>query len=242
MATRSLIAGMQFSMQSESGWHSRTRAISGTVLLAGVVSAVAGALILLAEFSPLWITIPGVQPGAAPAVAMPEAPGPQQVLDPATVTAPSPSPDVSPATPPAQPQAGIQQPRDGYSFELHVPAVGYRALVYEGVSLKVLATGPGHYPGTPWPGQPGNVGVAGHNAFFMSFNRLHTGDRVEIRTEHGLYTYQITSIKVVEPNDRTVLAPTSTNQLTLTTCYPLWAGAAATQRLIFVAREIGAVG
>ena len=132
-------------------------------------------------------------------------------------------------------------PTDGVSFEIRVPAVGYSALVRQGVSLNVLDGGPGHYPGTPWPGQVGNVGVAGHNTFWLSFNRLKTGDRVEIRTQHGLFVYEITGSKVVAPNDRTVLAPTLDSRLTLTTCYPLWAGILATKRLIFTAREIGGV-
>jgi sortase A len=83
--------------------------------------------------------------------------------------------------------------------------------------------------------------VAGHNTYWLSFNRLRVGDRVEIRTQHGLYVYEINGSSVVDPNDRTVLSATSDHRLTLTTCYPLWAGAFATKRLIFTAREIGGV-
>ena len=67
------------------------------------------------------------------------------------------------------------------------------------------------------------------------------GDQVQIVTQHGLYAYQITASWVTDPNDRTVLAPTSYDRLTLTTCYPLWAGAFATRRLIFTAKELGGV-
>jgi sortase A len=127
------------------------------------------------------------------------------------------------------------------SFEISAPAIGYQAMVRQGVGSNVLYLGPGHYPGTPWPGQPGNVGVAAHNTYWLSFNRLRVGDRVEIRTQHGLYVYEITGSKVVSPTDRTVLAATNDDRLTLTTCYPLWAGAFATERLVFTAREIGGV-
>jgi sortase A len=132
-------------------------------------------------------------------------------------------------------------PIDGVTFEIIVPALGYQAMVRQGVGASVLYLGPGHYPGTPWPGQPGNVGVAAHNEYWLSFNRLRVGDRVEIQTEHALYVYEITGSEVVSPNNRTVLAATNDNRLTLTTCYPLWAGVFATQRLIFTAREIGGV-
>jgi sortase A len=130
-------------------------------------------------------------------------------------------------------------PIDGVTFEIIVPALGYHAMVRQGVGASVLYLGPGHYPGTPWPGQPGNVGVAAHNEYWLSFNRLQVGDRVVIQTEHALYVYEITGSKVVSPTDRTVLAATNDDRLTLTTCYPLWAGVFATQRLILTAREIG---
>ncbi|TMF81268.1 MAG: sortase, partial [Chloroflexi bacterium] len=53
--------------------------------------------------------------------------------------------------------------------------------------------------------------------------------------------FEITGSRVTDPNDRTVLAATSDDRLTLTTCYPLWAGAFATKRLIFTARALGGV-
>jgi sortase A len=132
-------------------------------------------------------------------------------------------------------------PIDGVTFEISVPALGYHAMVREGVGANVLYLGPGHYPGTPWPGQPGNVGVAAHNEYWLSFSRLRVGDRVEIQTQHALYVYEISGSQVVSPTNRTVLAATTDNRLTLTTCYPIWAGVFATQRLIFTAREIGGV-
>jgi sortase A len=132
-------------------------------------------------------------------------------------------------------------PIDGSSFELQIPVIGYSAMVRQGVGLSVLAHSPGHYPTTPWPGQPGNVGVAAHNVYWLSFNRLKVGDRVEIGTQHGMYLYAITGWRVTSPGDRTVLAPTSDDRLTLTTCYPLWAGAFATQRLIYTAQALGGV-
>ena len=115
-------------------------------------------------------------------------------------------------------------------------------MVHEGVTLSVLARGPGHYTSTPWPGQQGNVGVAGHNTPWLSFGRLKAGDRVEIRTQNGLYVYEITGSRVVDPTDRTVLAQTRDDRLTMTSCYPLWSGALATQRLVFTAIRIGGVG
>jgi sortase A len=162
-------------------------------------------------------------------------------VDPSVVLAPTTQAALQPPAPAKATAAPIQRPVDGVWFEISIPAVGYSAVVRQGVGLNVLDRGPGHYPSTPWPGQRGNVGVAGHNTFWLSFSHLTPGDRVEIQTQHGLYIYEITGSHVVSPTDRTALAATGDDRLTLTTCYPLWAGALATARLVFTAREIGGV-
>lgn len=144
--------------------------------------------------------------------------------------------DVNAAVP-----AILDRPVDGVAFTLRVPCIGYAATVYEGVDAKTLLRGPGHYPSTAWPGHPGNVGIAAHNVYWLSFSRLKGGDRLEVQTRRGQFLYEITRIAVTEPTDRSVLAPTSQRTVTLTTCFPLWAGAYATRRLVFVAREIGGV-
>jgi LPXTG-site transpeptidase (sortase) family protein len=208
----------------------KSRRLAEILMVAGSISLFGGAAILISSLAPMFV-------GRA------EAAPPIPAGEWATVVAPPPSP--APAavirSPSAGPQALSGGPIDGATFEISVPAIGYRAIVRQGVGSKVLALGPGHYPGTPWPGQSGNVGVAAHNNYWLSFNRLRAGDRVEIRTQHALYVYEISGSKVVSPNDRTVLAPTTDNRLTLTTCYPLWTLAFASQRLVFTATEIGGV-
>ena len=206
-----------------------SRRLAGFLLAAGSIALVVGAAILFTSFAPMFmggsdsatVTARNVSP-------------PMQSGNFATVVAPA-TPSPSPALAPSS------GPIDGVTFEMRVPAIGYRAMVRNGVGSNVLDFGPGHYAGTPWPGQPGNVGVAGHNTYWLSFNRLRVGDRVEIRTQHGLYVYEINGSSVVDPNDRTVLSATSDHRLTLTTCYPLWAGVFATKRLIFTARNMGGV-
>jgi sortase A len=197
----------------------------------GATSLISGVALLLINFAP-YFPISGATSLALPLAALAGPPG----ADPSIVVAPN-----SAIVPQAVTAARSQSPVDGVSFEMRVPAIGYSAVVRQGVELNVLDAGPGHYPSTPWPGQPGNVGVAGHNTFWLAFSRLKPGQRVEIQTQHALYVYELTGSKVVSPTDRTVLAGTSDNRLTLTTCYPLWAGVLATKRLIFSAREIGGV-
>jgi sortase A len=211
------------------------RGPSTVLAVVGSMALVTGLAILVASLSP-YLTTPSGRPALSPLSA-----SVRPTLDPAVVVAPPVPVALLPSAPAQVTAAPVKTPVDGVWFEISVPAVGYRAVVRQGVDMNVLGEGPGHYPGTPWPGQPGNVAVAGHNNFWLSFSHLKPGDRVEIQTQHGLYLYEITGSKVVSPTDRTVLVPTNDDRLTLTTCYPLWAGVFATQRLVFTAREIGGV-
>jgi len=129
------------------------------------------------------------------------------------------------------PPRGLAAPVDGVDFRLRVPSLGYRAAVREGVTDQVLFGGPGHYPGTAWPGQPGTVGVAAHNVYWLRFDQLRTGDELIVDTRYGTFHYHVTAMRVVDPDDRTVLASAPGRRLALTTCWPLWAGQLATQRL-----------
>jgi sortase A len=147
-------------------------------------------------------------------------PGPATALD-------TPTPTATPAS--TGPQA---------LFAIRVPKIGYYAAVRQGVSLSVLATGPGHYPGTDLPGGSGLVGVAAHNTFWIPFGSLGPGDVVILQTHQAQYTYRITGTRIVDPSDTAVLAPTPDPQLVLTTCWPLWAGNLATQRLVFFAQQV----
>jgi sortase A len=141
---------------------------------------------------------------------------------------------------PSRPSDPIQKPApvDGIDFAIRVPRIGYFAAVEEGVGSDVLYRGPGHYPATPWPGQPGNVGVAAHNTYWIAFGDLKAGDEVDLETRYGTYKYTVTGTRIVPADDRTVLAPTAGKQLTLTTCWPLWAGAFATRRLAIFALQV----
>ena len=132
----------------------------------------------------------------------------------------------------------VDKPVNGVAFQIQVPVLKYASKVFEGIDEKTLLRGPGHYPTSAWPGRDGTVGVAAHNVYWLSFSRLKVGDRVVLRTPRGAYVYAITGIKVTVKTDVAVLQPAAERRLTMTTCYPLWAGEFATKRLVFLAREI----
>jgi len=133
----------------------------------------------------------------------------------------------------------LKRPVNGVDFAIRIPKLGYYAAVKEGVSSGVLYSGPGHYPTTVWPGDPGMVGVAAHNVYWINFPQLTKGDEIYIETRYGIYRYRVTGSEIVNPNDRSVLVPDAGGfHLTLTTCWPLWAGAFATQRYVIFTDQV----
>ena len=101
--------------------------------------------------------------------------------------------------------------------------------VGEGVTTSALRRGPGHYPGTAAPGEPGNVAIAGHRTGwgspFRRLDELRVGDVVVLETAAGTrFEYSVTRTFVTGPTDVTVLDQRATggsdSRITLTTCDP----------------------
>ena len=104
---------------------------------------------------------------------------------------------------------------------LDAPSVRLSATVLEGSDDGTLARAAGHIEDTAFPGQPGNVGIAGHrDTTFRAVRNLHVGDPLELTTSDFIYRYSITKAFIVEPEDVYVLDPGDRPMLTLVTCYP----------------------
>jgi LPXTG-site transpeptidase (sortase) family protein len=122
--------------------------------------------------------------------------------------------DEKAATAPA-PAAGMMLGR------LEAPSVKLSTVVLEGSDDATLSRGSGHIEDTPFPGQPGNVGIAGHrDTTFRALRRIHLGDTLEFKTADRVYRYRISKTWIVGPDDVYVLDPTPQPALTLVTCYP----------------------
>jgi sortase A len=105
--------------------------------------------------------------------------------------------------------------------KLDAPSVRLSATVLEGSDDATLARGAGHIEETAFPGQPGNIGIAGHrDTTFRAVRDLRTGDPLELTTGDRTYRYLITKTFIVEPEDVYVLDPGDRPMLTLVTCYP----------------------
>jgi LPXTG-site transpeptidase (sortase) family protein len=122
---------------------------------------------------------------------------------------------------------------------LDIPSVGLSVAVLQGTSSRVLRRGPGHIEGTPLPGEPGNSGIAGHrDTFFRELKDIRRDDEIQLQTANGLFRYQVDWVKVVEPNDTTVLEPsTPESTLTLVTCYPFYFVGSAPNRFVVRAHK-----
>lgn len=115
--------------------------------------------------------------------------------------------------------------------QLVIPSLKVDTVVVEGTSSKALASGAGHYRGTPLPGEAGNIAIAGHRTMygkpFANVDRLRPGDEIHLITPAAKYTYRVSgpidggkNPWVVAPTEWSVIAPTPNASLTLTTCHP----------------------
>jgi sortase A len=123
---------------------------------------------------------------------------------------------------------------------LSIPRVGFSSIVTEGSDTGILSAGPGHDNHTGYPGEGRIILIGNHNGFSMSWGDLHAGDTIQLEMGYGRYTYTISKREVVDGNDQKVVRdPVPGEHLYLTTCWPLWQGALAGQRLVFIADLAG---
>ena len=122
---------------------------------------------------------------------------------------------------------------------IRIPAIGLDDYVVEGTDTGSLRKGPGHYPETPLPGDPGTTAIAGHrttyDAPFREIDKLKRGDRIVLDMPDGRFIYRVTRTKIVDDSDLSVLDRVGYKQLVLSACHPLYSAA---QRVIAFARQV----
>lgn len=120
---------------------------------------------------------------------------------------------------------------------LEVPRLGLSVMVVEGDEEETLSLAAGHLPDTPWPWQPGNSAIAGHrDTFFRPLKNVRVHDAVRLVTLRGTFDYTVTSTRIVDADDLSVLDASGSSVLTLVTCYPFGLLGSAPQR--FVVRAV----
>jgi sortase A len=127
--------------------------------------------------------------------------------------------------------------RTGVVGRLAIPRLGIAAMVGEGVDERTLDRAIGHLPGTSFPGEQGNVGLAGHrDTFLRKLGGIERGDRIELQTADGSFDYVVVKTGVFPPSAIHLLDDTGSPLLTIVTCYPFHAIGPAPDR--FVVRAV----
>ncbi len=128
---------------------------------------------------------------------------------------------------PEEPQ--VKVPSDTTMY-LTIPKMGlYDVLVQDGTSETILSQGVGHLPGTGFPWIEGsNTYIAGHrlgypgtpsDLIFWDLPSLAAGDEVILEDTLGqTYTYRVSEILEVSPNDLSVTGSTGSDIVSLQTC------------------------
>jgi len=122
---------------------------------------------------------------------------------------------------------------------IEISSIGLAAMIMEGADGRTLRHAVGHIPGTPLPGQQGNVVITGHrDTFFRGLRNVHKNDEITLTTLNGTYCYRVDSTQVVEPEDTEVLDNSVDATLTLVTCYPFYFVGPAPKRYVVRAHRI----
>ena len=120
-----------------------------------------------------------------------------------------------------------------------IDRIGLSSVIVEGTDADDLRAGPGHYPGTPLPGQRGTVGIAGHRttygAPFRKINQVKPRDEIVIQMPYGRFTYRVERTRIVPPTAVWVTQRVSYDRLILSACHPLYSAA---KRIVVFARLI----
>ena len=104
---------------------------------------------------------------------------------------------------------------------LEIPRLKLSVMVVDGDDPATLNRAAGHLPDTPLPWEFGNSAVAAHrDSFFRALADIKLNDRLLLTTPHGEFHYAVSNLRIVAPDDLSVLAQSGRSALTLVTCYP----------------------
>ena len=124
------------------------------------------------------------------------------------------------------------QPRlqRGHAFgRIEIDRIGLSIVVIQGTDTSSLQRGPGHYPTTSLPGQPGTVAIAGHRTTYLApfrhIDDIRDGDEIRLEMPYAAFTYTVEKHEVVDPGDVGIIKPVGYPRLVLTACHPPYSAA-----------------
>jgi sortase A len=141
--------------------------------------------------------------------------------------------------PPLQARAQESASDPAAMGRLEIPRLGVAAIVADGSDDATLARAVGRVLGSALPGQRGNMVLAGHrDTFFRPLREIEVNDRIRFVAPSDTYEYRVSSMRVVEPEETSVLASKGAEELTLVTCYPFNFIGPAPERFVVVATRV----
>ncbi len=119
-----------------------------------------------------------------------------------------------------------------------IPSIALDEVIVEGVGERELNAGPGHLPGSAFPGDRGNAVISAHrDRHFSRLDRLVVGDTVITYGRADSVTW-IVSRKQVVSKYAPALFVSAEPRLTLTTCWPVRYIGPAPDRLLVTALPV----
>jgi sortase A len=123
--------------------------------------------------------------------------------------------------------------------KLRVPRLDLDVVLVNGTSVADLRRGPGRHEETFMPGEGELVYVAGHRttygAPFSRIDALESGDAITVELPYGTVEYRVTSHRIVDDNDLSVLESRDREELVLQACHPRFF---SSQRYLVYARPV----
>jgi LPXTG-site transpeptidase (sortase) family protein len=127
---------------------------------------------------------------------------------------------------------------------LIIDKIGVNVPIVESKSSEYgLSRGAWRDPQGSTPDKGGNTIITGHrfkylppsNLTFYLFDKLQAGDTFSIFWDKKYYFYKIKEVKIVDPTDLSILAPTKEPTITMYTCNPIYS---QKERLVVIGEKI----
>ncbi len=123
--------------------------------------------------------------------------------------------------------------------ELSIPTADILCPLVYGDTETALSRGAGQYIGSRIIGYGGTTFICAHvNRQFKNLNQVQVGDEIVVRTQYGVYTYEVSYVGVHERTDDSIydLAREEEN-LVLYTCYYDYSGIGSVKKRFFVCAD-----
>jgi len=123
---------------------------------------------------------------------------------------------------------------------LKIPRLQAELPIIEGTDEEELDKGVGHYKGSYYPNENGQIILSGHrDTVFRKIGELEIGDQFIVEMPYGTFTYEMIKTKIVDANDTSIITlQNEYEELIVTTCYPFSYIGNAPERYIMYAKRV----